>query len=113
MKIVQDDERGNGPVDAYAAVLDIKRRNKENEGNFTTAQKSIADKVKTLAQAAHITGKVYSPNYRLSKIAVKVSGYRSRDKMSTEYNQLDSYCTANGVTARLTNNNTTVIYEIK
>ena len=113
MKIVQDDERGNGPVDKYAAVLDIARRNKENEGNFTSAQKSIADKVKTLAQAAHTTSKVYQPNYRQTKIAVKVSGFRSRDKMSAEYAKLVNYCDANGVTARLTNNNTTVIYEIK
>ena len=113
MKIVTDDERGNGPTDAYAAIMDIKRRNAMNEGNFTQAQKDLAYRIRDLAQAAHITGKVYAPNFRQTKIAIKVAGYRSRDKISPEYAALDAVCIANGVTARLTNNNTTVIYEIK
>lgn len=113
MKIVIDDERGNGPADAYAAILDIKRRNAENECNFTQAQKDLAHRIRELAQAAHIYGKVYTPNFRQTKIAIKVAGYRSRDKLSAEYAVLDAACIANGVTARLTNNNTTIIYEIK
>jgi hypothetical protein len=113
MKTVVNDERGTGPVNAYAAILDIKRRNAENAVNFTQAQKDLARRIRELAQAAHIFGKVYTPNFRQTKIAIKVAGYRSRDKLSAEYEALDAVCIANGVTARLTNNNTTVIYEIK
>ena len=113
MKTIADDERGTGPTNAYAAVLDIARRNAANEHNFTAAQKDLAYRVRELAQAAHIFGKVYSPNFRQTKIAVKVEGYRSRDRLSTEYSKLDAVCIANNITARLTNNNTTIIYEIK
>ena len=113
MKTVSDDERGMGPANAYVAVLDIARRNTANEHNFTAAQKDLAYRVRKLAQAAHTFGKVYPPNFREHKIAVKVAGYRTRDRLSAEYAKLDAVCIANNITARLTNNNTTIIYEIK
>lgn len=111
MKFKTDDERGHGPENAYVAIVDVARRNATNEGLFTPKQKKLAATVKAMAQAAHTSSKVYM-NYRQTKIAIKVSDYRARDKLSAEFKQLANFCDANNVTAVLNTHNS-LIYEIK
>ncbi len=97
MKIVED-ERG-GHSGGVAAVLDIERRNKENKGLFSAEQIALATKLSIMVVAAH-NCRVFSPNYRETKIAVKAENWRK--SCQPEYGKLKEFCDTNGITCRRT-----------
>jgi hypothetical protein len=112
MKIIDDDGRGANAPNPIAAVLDIKRRNEENEPGFTAAQKALAEKLRTKVQAAHSCGRTFPPNYRKNIIAVKASGYRTRDRLTPAFDELKLFCEKHNIDARYTAGGA-AIYSIK
>ncbi len=97
---VIDDGRGTQATNPVGVILNIKERNAENEGNFTAAQKKLADRLRALMQEVHKDGTVYAPNYRKTLISVKASQARARDKLNPGWEALDKFVTDNNVEVR-------------
>ena len=109
---VIDDGRGTQATNPVGVILNIKERNAENEGNFTAAQKKLAEKLRGLVQQVHDTGTTYAPNYRKKQISVKVSQARARDKLNPGWEALEKFVTDNNVDVRQTTSGAR-IYAIK
>lgn len=95
-----DDGRGDNATNPVAVILDIKKRNEANEGNFTPAQKRLAVKLRELVQKVHRDGRTFEPNYRKNQISVKVSQARTRDKLNEGWEVLGKFVTDNNVEVR-------------
>lgn len=96
---IEDDGRGNCPGNPIAAVLDIEARNKANIGNFTAAQKQLAQRLNVLVAAAY-NCKTYPPNYRGKEITVKAENWHRQ--VEPQYTQLVAFCDANNIKCRRT-----------
>lgn len=114
-----DDERGSHAPDPFAAKMDIARRNAENEKLWSPSQKAKAQQLRKLAQAAHCNGGyAYPPNWRETKMAVKVRDARPvLDKLGPGWSALDVFIAANNVKCSRTRASgkptRTVIYSLK
>lgn len=81
---------------AFGAILDIKRRDRENIDTFSTIAHSLADKVYADATSAYMRSRVYK-NFRKGFIAVKVEAVQRADKMASEVDVLNAFCADNGI----------------
>lgn len=79
----------------YAAI-DVKRRNKENEGNFNIAEQAFAADFHKMASEAFQGSTVYPPNYRKNIITVKVD-HPGSDLIRLEVKKFEKFAIANNV----------------
>lgn len=116
--IIEEDGRVGGHQNPFACIADIKRRNRDNEGNFTNAEKAKAETLKSKVEAAFQNRTaLYGPNFRKGVIVVKVTVCesatgRASDRMRSEYTELMNWCSANGVRAISTSNNRNINFHI-
>ena len=83
-------------VPAYVCIQDIKRRDNENKGNYTSEQLVAADAVHQLVEDVYGRSKVFM-NYRQRFIAVKVNAPKFGDKVSLRAVKLDNWAAANNI----------------
>jgi len=109
-----EDNRGPAGIDAVGAIMDIKRRNKENEHLWNTAQKQMSEDLHRLVCDAfvHQGGRVYPPNFRETMIVVKVDNYRVRYLRDPAYVILESFCESNGILAKAPGNKDVLKFHI-
>lgn len=90
-----------------AVLKDIKERNEENVGNYSSVQKLKANQLYELLTKVYTPygGKVYRPNYRKDSIGVKVTecidgGSRVALRITQSFTDLKTWCADNGIEIR-------------